>query len=343
MALVYPFETPPTYGSSVEITPEIKWLRSPLPMTLGHINCYLIKDGDGWCILDTGMSLDKAKTQWMDIIESELDGAPITRVIVTHQHPDHVGLAGFLCDELKVPLWMSEIEYFYTRTFSNGMGRINGGRYWETDRYLTRTCMSDLTKEIMFSGNSNRFTEMVTEVPATYHRIQDQQMLQIGEHEWKAITTRGHSPEHVSLYCKDLDILISGDQVLPIITSNVSVSPIQPESSPLVDWFLAHDKLKEQVPDSVLVLPSHQLPFRNLHERLDEVVAHHDERLECLLALCEKPQNAQSLTVRLFERELDPFQNFMAVGECISHLHFLMGKGKVVRTLNDDHYLYHKI
>ena len=147
----------------------------------------------------------------------------------------------------------------------------------------------------------------------------------------------------VCLYCKELDILISGDQVLPIITSNVSVSPIQPESSPLVDWFLAHDKLKQQVPDSVLVLPSHQLPFKGLHERLDEVIDHHEERLDSLQKLCEKPQDAQALTIQLFDRELDPFQNFMAVGECISHLHYLMDKGRVERTLDNDRYLYQKV
>ena len=140
-----------------------------------------------------------------------------------------------------------------------------------------------------------------------------------------------------------MDILISGDQVLPIITSNVSVSPIQPESSPLVDWFLAHDKLKQQVSDSVLVLPSHQLPFKGLHERLDEVIEHHEERLDSLHKLCEKPQDAQALTIQLFERELDPFQNFMAVGECISHLHYLMDKGKIKRNLNNDRYLYQKV
>lgn len=340
MALVYPYKNPPSKSSVFNISPEVKWLRQPLPMSLGHINCYLIKDGDGWCIVDTGMNLDEAKTQWIDIIENELDGGPITRVIVTHQHPDHVGLAGFLCDTLNVSLWMSEIEYFYTRTFAGGMTR--SVQYWETDRYLTRTCMAQATRDAMFSGKANGFSAMVSEMPASFCRIADQQMLQIGEHQWKAITTRGHSPEHVSLYCKELDLLISGDQVLPIITSNVSVSPIQPDASPLIDWLLAHDKIKEQVPDSVLVLPSHQLPFKNLHERLDEVVEHHEERLDKLLTLCESGQNAQSLTIQLFERELDPFQNFMAVGECVSHLHCLMERGKLIRTLDteNDHYLF---
>ncbi len=326
MANSYPFSEGPQFGQSVDINPLVKWVRAPLGFSLDHINCYLIRDGEGWCVVDTGMHGGKGVDVWNELIATQLEGLPVTRVFATHHHPDHIGLAGWLCDTFQVPLYTSEAEYFYTRTFHAPKRK---DRYWESVEYFDLTNMREESKDALLADNN--FHHMVWEVPSAFHRVCDGDTVKIGETDWQVMTTRGHSPEHVSLYCASLDLLISGDQVLPEITSNVSISSTQAYANPLQDWFEAHQKIAAKVPDSVLVLPAHQLPFKGLHSRLDEVIAHHHERLDKVLTLCSEPTDAQSLTNYLFERELDTFQNFLAVGECMAHVNWLLSEGKLQR------------
>ncbi len=335
VALEFPFNDPPGKGNAVSVHPDVKWLRSPLPMSLNHINCYLLRDGDGWAVLDTGMNGEAARQQWLDVIASELDGAPLTRVIVTHHHPDHVGLAGWLCDNHRIPLFMSESEYFHTCAF-NAPRRKQP--YWQVDDYFRKTGMSLDSQQSLYANDD--YNHVVSEVPAAYHRVVDQQILQIGDYQWRAITSRGHAPEHLSLYCAEMNLYLSGDQLLPKITSNISVSPIAPDADPLADWLLAHERLATLLPDHALVLPAHQLPFRGVHTRLQQVVDHHHERLDALEQLCNTPRNAQQLTQRLFDRKLDAFQNFLAVGECLAHLHRLLALGRVQCHLQEGVHIF---
>jgi glyoxylase-like metal-dependent hydrolase (beta-lactamase superfamily II) len=337
MSLYFPFQDVPGSNQSVDITPDIKWIRSPLPMSLNHINCYLLRDENGWCVLDTGMNGEASKQQWLDVIESQLEGESISRVIVTHHHPDHVGLAGWLCDSYNVPLYMTETEYFYTRAFNS---ESRPEPYWEVTQYFNRTGISQSDRNALL--DNKHYNHLVSSAPTSFHQVKDGQILKIGQHQWQAITTRGHAPEHLCLYCAELNILISGDQVLPGITSNVSVSPTLPDANPLRDWFYAHEKVAKQVPDGVTVLPAHQLPFVGLHERLAAVVEHHQERLDVLLNLCEKPGTAQDLTRSLFDRELESFQNFLAVGECVAHLHYLLEQKAIRRELRGEVYYYER-
>ena len=284
------------------------------------------------------MCSTEAKDNWLNVIENALQGESISRVIVTHHHPDHVGLAGWLCDSHRVSLYMSEAEYFYTRAFSV---MRSGEPYWEAATYFDRMAIDKAQRSKL--AVNDEYNEMVSNFPMSVHLLKDGDQIEIGDHQWQVITTRGHAPEHVSLYCEQQGILISGDQVLPGITSNVSVLPSIPEANPLKDWIEAHDIVAQRVPDSVTVLPAHQLPFTGLHERLQQVVEHHEHRLSELLNLCDQPRTAQDLTTMLFDRKLEPFQNFLAVGECVAHLHYLRDKNKIVRTLEGEHYLYQQV
>lgn len=323
----YPFSEGPEPGQAISIHPLVKWVRLPLPFSLDHINCYLIRDGEGWCVVDTGMKGDKAIAIWQQLIRDALDGLPVTRVIATHHHPDHIGLAGWFGDTFQVPFYTSEAEYFYTRTFH---APKREERYWESVAYFDLTDMREESKNALLGDNN--YHHMVWEVPSAFHRLKDGETVSIGDTQWQVITTRGHSPEHVSLYCAGLDMLVSGDQVLPEITSNVSISSTQAYANPLQDWFDAHQKIRDSVPDSVLILPAHQLPFHGLHDRLDEVVAHHHERLDKILTLSQSPKSAQTLTNKLFERDMDSFQNFLAVGECMAHINWLLEEKRMSRN-----------
>lgn len=343
MSLSFPFSQPPGSGDVVEITPDVKWLRSPLPMSLDHINCYLLRDTEkdgvqGWCVVDAGMNGDAARQQWLDVIEGQLPGERISRVIATHHHPDHVGLVGWLCDQFQVPLFMTEGEYFHTVAFNAFNSVSREQPYWEEQQYFDRTGISEADRKVLLANQD--YNHLVSPVPSSFHRLRDGMRVKIGCHQWQVITTRGHAPEHLCLYCAEQGILISGDQVLPGITSNVSVSPTQPDDNPLRDWIDAHETVRQRVPDTVLVLPAHQMPFYGLHQRLTAVVDHHRERLDALVDLMSPPKTAQQLTKELFKRELEAFQNFLAVGEVVAHLHYLLEQGLIRRELRGDVYYY---
>lgn len=335
MTLQYPISETPGKGTAINIHNDVKWLRSPLPMSLDHINCYLLRDGDGWAVVDTGMNSEAARDQWLAVLDAELQGAPLTRVFVTHHHPDHIGLAGWLCERYRIPLWTSESEYFHARTFN---APKRSSTYWQVDQYFLQSGMSLESQQSLYDNDD--YNHVVWEVPEAYHRVADQQRIKIGGRDWLAITSRGHAPEHLSLYCAELNLYLSGDQLLPRITSNVSVPPTVPESDPLGDWLDSHVRLPHLVPDDALVLPAHQQPFRGVHVRLQEVVDHHEQRMESLLELCSTPQTAQQLTADLFKRKLDAFQNFLAVGECLAHLHRLLALGKIQRELREGVHYY---
>ena len=330
MELKYPFDDPPPAGRCFEVSPGVKWLRMPLPMALDHINLYLLEDHDGWWVIDTGINVGPVKDLWRQVIENELDGKPLKAVLCTHMHPDHVGQAGWLCGEWRLPLYMSMGEYLSARTYSKFTADDLG---WVGEEFYRRAGMDDSHFEAVkerFRG----FGSAVEPIPMAYRRLEEQDYLTIGDTRWRVITGRGHSPEHVCLYSAALNVLISGDQVIPRITSNVSVSSSEPEGNPLRHWMASHQKFLEALPADPLVLPAHNLPFYGLHDRLRSLIQHHEDHLLALEQACLTPSTALELLPVLFKRELDDFQVDMALGECIAHLNYLVHRAQLDRELN---------
>ena len=340
-SLSFPYSQAPAYGTTLEVAEGVRWLQMPLPMSLNHINLYLLEDTHGWTIVDTGIRGEETRDLWHKIINSELNGKPVTRIICTHMHPDHTGQAGFLSEVCKAPLYMSYSEYYQARVMSSMM-REDGG--WHMSAYFERAGVSHEFLEKMREARSHfRQQEEDKPLPASYIRLVDGEKLSIAGREWEVITGTGHSPEHVCLYCKDLRILISGDQVLPVITSNVSVQPTEPYADPMTGWLESIDKFRELIPNDTLVLPAHNAPFYGIQERLQELREHHEDRMLVLEENCVKPAKAIDLLPFLFKRELTDYSLFMALGECIAHLHCLMKKNKIERLLADGVYLYKSI
>ncbi|TDI61650.1 MAG: MBL fold metallo-hydrolase [Alphaproteobacteria bacterium] len=330
--LRYPIETPPAPGKTIEVAPGIKWLQMPLPFALNHINLYLLDEGDGWTIVDTGICDEGVQKIWEDIFAGELDGKPVKRVIVTHMHPDHIGNAGWLCRRWGVELYTSRTEFYYARGL---MADRSEGFQDDALRFYVRGGIDQkILDEIRQRGFGNYHT-MTGTLPLGYRRLIDGETMTIGDRVWQIITGSGHSPEHVCLYNADLDILLSGDQVLPRITSNVSVHPMEPEENPMKYWLESHEKFKS-IPATAFVLPSHNRPFYGLHDRLDYLIYHHEDRMDALEEACVEPKMAAELLGVLFKRELDSFQMMLALGECFAHLHCLMDRNKIVRTLDDN-------
>ena len=321
-SLTYPFPEVPPPGTAIEVAPGIRWLSMPLPFKLDHINLWLIDEDDGWAVIDTGIG--NAPTR-------ALGKSAVKRVVLTHYHPDHAGNAAWLCERYGVPLWTTQGEYLTAhavRTASAG---------YTPDAVLAVFRQNGLDEEraARMRGPRNRYADLVPDFPHAYRRIIEGDEIRIGRHAWRAIVGHGHAPEHLSLFSEELNTLIAGDMLLSTISTNVSVWSIDPEGDPL-RLFLESIARYRELPEDVLVLPSHGKPFRGAHRRVQELEAHHEARLEELQRSLEKPRSAAQLLGVLFRRPLDAHQTFFAMGEAIAHLHYLYYAGRAKRALGDD-------
>ena len=335
---VYPFETL-DYGDTLEVAPGIHWVRMVLPFALDHINLWLLEDGDGWTVVDTGYNDDRIRDHWRAVIGAMLGGRPITRTIVTHFHPDHLGLAGWFQGEYGTELWMTYPEWLQAHlAWSQDVTHHIGA--WVD--FFVANGLDPAAGEAYRAGREG-FGRASTPIPPTLRRIWDGETVAINGRDWRVITGSGHSAEHAALYCADLNVLISGDQVLPRITTNVSLWYTEPDGNPLRQYLESLDKFRP-VPEDALVLPSHNRPFHGLHDRLDALAAHHRERLATARDHCDRPRTAVDLIPVLFDRELDNHQLGFAIGESLAHLNYLAAAGTLRKYRNgDDHIVYERI
>ena len=325
--LKYPFEPPKADGSHVEIAPGLLWLRMPMPMALDHINVYLLKDGDGWALVDTGLGIPRTFELWEQIFTEKFAGQPLTRVICTHCHYDHAGAAWWLQERFNVPLIMTFGEFMMLRSL---MGPPPDPLPQSHRDFYARAGVTD--EELDNMVGAMRKDPFMPRHPGNYQRIRGGEVLQIGEREWRVVIGEGHSPEHACLYNEADGILLAGDQVLPRITSNVMVSPIEPEGNPLKFWLDSLQRL-HSLPADTLVLPSHQGVFYGLHDRLNQVREHHEQQFELVrehLAEVGKASAAELMVV-LFPRLRGPVDRLMALGETIAHLNLLKQAGVLLR------------
>lgn len=336
--LDYPLgDTLPATGRTLDIAPGVKWVRMGLPFALDHINLWLVRDSqdgrEGWTIVDCGITSEPTREAWEQVFANELDGLPVLRVIVTHMHPDHIGLAAWLTERWNCRLWISATDFNAARLASTSTTGFGGG---SAALFMASHGLTDPESMEKIKARSNYYASMVPVVPASFRRLLDGDMVRIGAHGWRCIVGYGHAPEHMSLHCADLGLLISGDMVLPRISTNVSVIDLEPEANPLPLYLASIEKLRA-LPADTLVLPSHGRPFRGLHTRIDQLKAHHDERFAELMQACARaPVSAADALDVLFKRKLDLHQTTFAMGESIAHLNALWLDGRLSRTLGED-------
>lgn len=324
--LEYPFETPPL-GGWLALAEGVHWLRLPLPFALDHINVWLLPDHAAWTLVDTGVSLAPSRAAWESVISQLLGDRPLGRILITHFHPDHYGLASWLQQRLGAEVHISRAEQESAATLYGASDEQACTRVNE----LFASHGLDAERRGRLAARGNFYRPLLSGVATVAGYLNDGGQLQIGDRHWEVIIGRGHSPEHACLYCQSEGWLISGDQVLPEISSNISVRPEQPDGDPLAEYLDALAKLRALPPD-VLVLPSHNSPFRGLHERLSALERHHEVRLDRLRSACrEAPLSAAEALPILFRRELDTQSLFFALGESIAHLHRLWHAGEVTR------------
>lgn len=328
--LEYPVAALPAGGETLAVAPGVRWARMPLPFALDHINLWLLDDGDALAVVDSGFALDEVKAHWNTLLAA--DGRRLSRIVVTHSHPDHLGLASWLAARDGAPVAMTQGEF------------LNGHALWNQ---LPGHSVSDMVAQFRAHGLDDRRLEALLqrgnayrrgapELPPSFQRLLDGDRLTIGARQWEVMVGYGHSPEHASLYCAELGVLISGDMLLPRISTNVSVFAATPDDDPL-GWFLASLQRTKILPEDTLVLPSHGRPFRGIARRVAQLAAHHEERCGALLAACSAtPRSAGELLATLFPRELDTHQVMFAMGEAIAHLNHLVKHGRLHRRVGAD-------
>ena len=335
-ALQYPLGDPPPPGSAREVRPGVLWLRMPLPFALDHINLWALADGDGWTIVDTGTQTPDVLTAWRALLapDGALGGRPVTRVIATHMHPDHMGMAGWLTRKYEARLWMTREEYLMCRTLTADTGREAPE---DAIRFYRRCGWPDEALDT-YRARFGGFGKYMHALPDSFRRIVDGEVIAVGGHDWRVVVGRGHSPEHACLVCDELDLMISGDQVLPRISSNVSVFPTEPDADPLGEWLASIAQLRASLPDSLLVLPAHGEPFTGLHARLDRLASGHAKGLQRLRRSLAEPKRVLDLFGALFARPIDARSEVLglATGETVAHLNHLRRAGEIEVETADD-------
>lgn len=331
--LTFPIEGRPGQGEMLEVADGVFWVRMAIPIPgLDYINLWLLRDDDGWTLVDTGLKSRAIRETWERIIETRLEGRPIQRVICTHFHPDHMGQAGWFVERFGAPLCMTLGEWLFGRCLL--LEQLPHPPEAAVEFYR-RGGFSEAELEAYRQRPYDRFAEAVAPLPTGFSRIEDGQVLRIGGRDWRVIVGRGHSPEHACLYCPELDLLVSGDQILPRITPHIGVYPMEPEGNPLRFYLNSLGSFRGLPPDT-LVLPAHGDPFRNLSLRLDQIGAHHHERLKALLAALSRPRTVIDILPVLFRREHGGEHRFLAHGEALAHLHWLLGEGLIERRRDAD-------
>jgi len=330
----YPCGDPPAAGETKEVAPGVLWVRMPLPFALRWINLWLLEDDAGWTVVDTGVATDESRNHWRRIFASPaLRGKPVTRVLCTHMHPDHVGLAGWITQEFGCPLWMSRLEYVVCRMLVADTGREapeDGVRFYRATGWDEEALE---TYRKRFGG----FGRLVAPMPDSFRRLSAGEEMQVGGRRWHILGGNGHSPEHLCLWSPELNVFISGDQILPRISSNVSVHPTEPDADPLKEWLESCARLQREIPPGVLVLPAHNEPFIGAHARLQELIDWHEESLDKVeQCLREAPRRVVDLFAALFPRPVGSQLLMFATGEALAHLNCLMGRGRARRRITPE-------
>lgn len=330
--LTYPGPAVPAPGEAVEVARGVLWLRFALPFQLDHVNAYALAHGDGWTVVDTGLRTREATAAWEAALEGPLGGRPVRRVICTHMHPDHIGLAGWLCERSGAPLWMSRLEYVTARML---MAEEAGDAPADGERYY-RAAGWNAAQIARWRDDYGGFGKGVAPMPRSYRRLSEGEVVRIGEDDWTVVVGSGHSPEHVCLWRRSDGVFLSGDQILPRISSNVSVWSTEPEADPLGDWMASLDRLAGLLPAETYVLPAHGEPFTGVQARLEALKRGHEVALKRLERTLRQPSRVIDGFPAVFGRAVGDGVLGMATGEAQAHLNYLERRGRITRTRDTD-------
>lgn len=335
-AIRYPWPDPPEHGKATQVADGVLWMRLPLPMALDHVNVYALDDGDGWTVIDTGFDSRKTRAIWDTLLSGPLAGKPVTRVIGTHHHPDHIGLAGWFMAagaQLAMPrtAWLTARMLVLDEQPTYPATSID---------FFRRAGMAEHVLAKRQTDRPFNFADCVHPLPLGYSRLREGATIRMGGRTWDIRMGNGHAPEHATFWSRDCNLVIGGDQLLPSISPNIGVYPTEPDADPLAEWLEACERLAVFAQPDHLVLGGHKLPFTGLPKRLDQLIENHHGALKRLLAHIATPKRAGDCFKPLFKREIGESEYGLALVEAVAHMNHLHQTGQATRTLRDGAYWF---
>ena len=329
----YPWDTPPAEGAAIEVAEGILWLRLPLPMKLDHVNCFALDDGDGWTIVDTGFDSRRSRAIWQGLLDGPLKGKPVRRVLVTHHHPDHIGLAGWFMAEQGAELVTTRTAWLMARMLALDEQAVPSP---ETLAFWRGAGMDAAIYAQRAVERPFNFADVVAPLPLGFRRIKEGDAFEIGGRIWDVRIGNGHAPEHATLWSRSDSLVLGGDQLLPSISPNLGVYATEPDADPVGDWLEACERLAAHAQDDQLVLPGHKLPFTGLPTRMRQLIENHHGALDRLIDRLSKPHTAVDCFPTLFMRQIGPGEYGLALVEAVAHLNHLYQQGRITRSRRDD-------
>jgi glyoxylase-like metal-dependent hydrolase (beta-lactamase superfamily II) len=325
----YPFDTPPAEGRATEIAPGVLWMRLPLPMALDHVNVYALDDGDGWTVIDTGFDSRRSRAIWGALLAGPMGGRPVKRVVVTHHHPDHVGLAGWFKAQ-GAELVTTRTAWLFARMLVLDEQALPAP---ESIEFFRRAGMEPALLEKRAAERPFNFCDMVAPLSAGFTRIVEGDVIVMGGRNWRVRIGHGHAPEHATFWSMDDDLVLGGDQLLPSISANIGVYATEPEADPLAEWMASCRLFQNHATESQLVLPGHKLPFTGLPLRLTQMIENHEGALGRLTVHLDQPRTAAECFPPLFKRSIGAPEYGLALVEAVAHLNHLLRQGRVTRVM----------
>lgn len=330
--LRYPFPNPPDAGQVVAVADGVFWARLALPMALDHVNAYVLDDGDGWTVFDTGFDDPATRDAWTALLAGPLNGKPVRRVIASHHHPDHIGLAGWFQAQ-GAELWTTRTAWLMARMMVlDEQDRPNR----ETLEFWRR---SGMDADILAQRATERpfnFCDRVAPLPLGYHRVTDGDVVHAGARDWVVRLGQGHAPDQITLWSTNCNLVLGADQLLPSISANLGVYATEPDADPVAEWLASCQALQAFAQDDHLVLPGHKLPFTGLPLRLHQMIENHHGALKRLHRHLSEPHRAGECFAPLFKREITPAVYGLALVEAVAHLNHLTATGRARRHIDKD-------